>query len=444
VSKARPFAATVLLVLLLAAAGAVADRTHRLFDLTASNSLTLTRQTRDVLDGVHERVQVTAFIGRAESGRAEAAALLQRYHRINSRVTFKVVDPADAPALLQRLAIDPTVDVLAAIRGAHVARAPTVTEADVTSVLAQVTRNVSATVCIATGHGEPDPNADDDAGMAGARRLLELNGYKVKGVDLLTSPAIPPDCTGLLLGAPTAELGPAADAVAKYLAADGRAVVMADPVSTVDLSPLLEPYRLSIERGITLDPSADAHLPDDPATVVVRSYQAINPMVRRLPPTLFPAADAIVIGDLTGAGGLSSVPTVQTGSEGYLERRPEHEGYTAGEDLRGPITLVAAADLSRVVSATKIARSRVVVFADVDFATNKFIGTGGNARLLLQAVDWSTLREDLVPLNANIPDYRPLDLTAGRTRYAKVLSVGVIPGLVLLAGAWVWAFRRGR
>jgi hypothetical protein len=299
-------------------------------------------------------------------------------------------------------------------------------------------------LCIATGHGEPDPESDDEAGMGGAKRLLELNGYKVTSVDLLTSAVIPSDCTGLLLAGPTAELGPAAEQIAKYLDADGRAVVMVDPASTVDLSALLAPYRLSIARGIATDPSADAHLPDDPATVVVRSYQSINPMVRRLPPTLFPAADAIVIGNLTGAGGLSVVPTVQAGPRSYLERRPEHDGYTAGEDVPGPITLAAAADLSRVVSPTKIARSRVALFADVDFATNKFIGTGGNARLFLQAVDWSTLREDLVPLNANIPAYRPLELTSGRTRYAKVLSVGVIPGFFLLAGAWVWAFRRGR
>ena len=81
---------------------------------------------------------------------------------------------------------------------------------------------------------------------------------------------------------------------------------------------------------------------------------------------------------------------------------------------------------------------------DVDFATNKFIGTGGNARLFLQAMDWATTREDLVPLNANIPAYRPLDLTAARTRYARVLSMGVVPGLFLLAGAWVWAIRRRR
>jgi hypothetical protein len=239
-------------------------------------------------------------------------------------------------------------------------------------------------------------------------------------------------------------LGPAADAIAAYLSGNGRAVVLADPLSTVDLSPVLAPYRLSIDRGIAIDPNPDAHLPDDPASLIVRQYNSTNPMVRRLPPTLFPAADAVVVGDLTDAGGLSAVPVVQTSDRGYLERRPEHAGFTAGEDRRGPLTVVAAADKSRVEGPTTIVRSRVALFGDADFATNQFIDKGGNARLLVQAVDWAALSEDLVPLNANIPAYRPLDLTSARTRYALLLSAGVVPALFLLAGAWVWALRRRR
>ena len=36
--------------------GGLADRTHRLYDLTSTNSLTLTTQTRDVVRNVHHKV----------------------------------------------------------------------------------------------------------------------------------------------------------------------------------------------------------------------------------------------------------------------------------------------------------------------------------------------------------------------------------------------------
>lgn len=44
----------------------------------------------------------------------------------------------------------------------------------------------------------------------------------------------------------------------------------------------------------------------------------------------------------------------------------------------------------------------------------------------------------------NLGRVRPLALTEGRSRYALLLSAVVVPLLFLLAGAMVWALRRGR
>lgn len=417
------------------------DGRHHLYDLTTNDSLTLTPQTRDVVRAVRDRVQITAFIAEADAGRSEAAALLERYRRANHRIHYRVVDPADAPTLVRALAIDPTVDALAASRRDYVARAPTVTEQDVTSVLAQVVRRVSATLCFTSGHGENDTQSEDDEGLAAATRLLAGNGYTSTTVDLLTETTIPDECDGLVVAAPTAPLGDASDAIGDYLRANGRAVLLSDPASTVDLSLLLKRYGLAVDRGIAVDPDRDAHLPDDPATVIVRRYSSTSPVVRGLPPTLFPGSGAVIL-DRRVVGGLSTTSLVQTGGGGFLERQPEHAGRTPGEDRDGPITLMAAADRSRVRGPNTIDRSRVVAAGDVDFATNAFIAEGGNARLLVQAVDWVMTDEDLVPLNANLPAYRPLALTSGRTTSARVLSVGVIPGAFLLAGLLVWVARR--
>jgi ABC-type uncharacterized transport system involved in gliding motility auxiliary subunit len=434
---ASAIAAVVVLVVLVG----FADTHHHLYDLTANDALTLTPQTRAVLRAVETRVDVTVFLGHDDPGRAEAAALLERYRRANRRVHYRVVDPADAPALIRTLAVDPTVDVLAAARGTYVARAPTVTEQDVTSVLAQVDRRVDATLCFTTGHGESDSSSESPEGMAAAARLLAANGYRTKTVDLLTEEAIPASCDGLVVAAPTAALAASATAIETFLRDNGRALIMSDPASDVDLSVLLDRYQLSFDRGIAFDAGADAHLPDDVATLIVRRYHTTNPIVRGLPPILFPGAEAVAVGT-KDIGGLSTTALVQTGDASYLERQPEHVGYTTGEDARGPIVLVAAADRSRVIGPDRVARSRVVAAADVDFATNAFIAEGGNARLLVQSVDWLMTQEDLVPLNANLPAFRPLALTSGRATSARILSVGVIPGAFLAAGLAVWIVRR--
>jgi ABC-type uncharacterized transport system involved in gliding motility auxiliary subunit len=300
---------------------------------------------------------------------------------------------------------------------------------------------VSATLCFTAGHGEGELESEEPQGLAAAARLLASNGYTTKTVDLLTESAIPPDCDGLVIAAPTATLDAAGSAIEAYLRANGRALVMSDPESTVDLSAVLARYGIGFDRGIAFDADRDAHLPDDVATLVVRSYHSTNPIVRGLPPTLFPGAEAIVL-DARERGGLSTVPLVQTGPTSYLDRHPEHVGFTASEDRQGPITLLAAADRSRVVGPDRIERSRVVAVSDVDFLTNAFIAEGGNARLAVQTIDWLTTQEDLVPLNTNLPAYRPLALTRGRTASARLLSVGLVPGAYLLVGLAVWVFRR--
>jgi hypothetical protein len=89
-------------------------------------------------------------------------------------------------------------------------------------------------------------------------------------------------------------------------------------------------------------------------------------------------------------------------------------------------------------------RTRLVVTGDVDLATNAFVGDGANATFLVQAMDWLTLDEELVTVSPSLPRDRPLELTSARLAYARALTAGIVPGLLLLAGAAVWARRRTR
>ena len=421
----------------------VAERTRRQFDLTASNSLTLSDETHEVLDRVDERIEVIGLLGPEDAGRAEALALMSRYTRLNRRVTFRVIDPREQVGEILQLGGDPTPGALFVKSGDKVERAPAITEQDITAGIARIVRGRSALVCIALGHGEPDPNSILEEGMTAARDLLRQNGYRVDTVDLLSDPRVPPGCEGLLLVNPLAPLDEAASkAVADYLAAEGRALLFADPASTVDLTPFLQPYGLRIERGIVFEGDADSRVPDDLLSPIIRDYRATHPVVRRLAPVVFPATQALVESQ-EKIDGLVTAGVARTSETSYLERKPAEPAFDENEDLKGPITVVAVADLSGVFEG-KVRRTRLAAFADADFVTNAFIGQAGNARMFIQAVDWVLLDEDLVSVSPNLPSVRPLPLTEGRTRYAMFLSAGVVPGLFLVFGGLVWAWRRSR
>ncbi|MGH2685581.1 MAG: Gldg family protein, partial [Actinomycetota bacterium] len=426
----------------LVAIDLVADRSSRTFDLTADQSLTLTDQTREIVDHIDDRVRITAFLPRQLPGRAEASALLTRYRKLNRRIAFDLKDPAQAPAEVRRHDLDPTLGGVVYQMGSDVETSSIVTEQDVTSALARLLRGPERRLCMTSGHGEADPTSPLDEGWSSTAEQLAQNGYRVEVVDLLTQPSVPRRCEVLVLADPRTELQSAGDTIAEYLEEGGDGLVLTDPESTVDLDPLLRPYGVRVVRGITLEGDAGSRLPDDPISVIVRDYAAPNPIIRGLGPTLFPAVEALLV-ESRETEGLSAVSLLHTTESSYMERDPPEFLFQEGRDLPGPITIAAAVDQSSVV-AGEVKRTRLVVFADSDFATNAFLPDGSNSRLLVQALDWVTLEENLVTVSANLPRLRELDMTADRTRYARLLGAGIVPSVFLLAGALVWAVRRSR
>lgn len=434
-------AALVVVVLVGVLAGL--ERVRRQWDLTEGETLSLSEQSGEVIDRVREPVRITVFMARVESGRAEAAALLERYRRRNPKIRFRLVDPLRSPGEIQRLGADPYLATVIAEMAGRTERAATPSEQDVTAVLARLLRTEKPTLCLVQGHGEVDPESASEDGWVKAVGLLKENGFVVRPVDLLVRPQVPGDCRAVVVVNARTDLGPAATDVARYLREGGRALVLTDPTSTFDPTALLRPYGLSVARGIVVEGDDNARLADDPLTPVVGRYRSPLPIVRRLPPTVFPGAQAVQLGEDRPAVGLSVSEVAATTRLGYLERNPDEYRFDPTTDLEGPITLVGAADRSRNVGG-RITRTRVVVTGETDFSSNAYLDQAGNSTLLVRTLDWLTVDEDLVSVSTNLGRYRPLALSAARLRYARVLTAGLVPLAFLLAGAMVWAVRRGR
>lgn len=420
----------------------VANAERRIADLTAEDSLSLTSQTKDVVGQVKKRTTVSVFLPPSDPDRAAAGPLLLRYERLNRRIHASIKDPADAPGEVRRFGIDPAVGGVAVHQEGAFEVAETVTEQDITGAFVRLLRGRERHLCAATGHGEVGFDDESPDGLSEAGRILLSNGYTVQPIDLLAGAAVPPACDGLVVANPISELGPAADVVGRYLADEGRALFLTDPISDVDLNGVLAPYALSVDRGIVFESEAQSALPEDPTSPVVRRF-AGHPAVRKVPPSFFPAVQAVGVGESREEDGLITAPLAVTSDQSYLERTPLTPQFDEGEDRRGPITVAGAAEKSRVEGDT-VKRARIVVVGDFDFASNAVVAEAGNSALLLRALDWVTASDDEVLLSTNLPAYRPLSLSRGQLQYARLLAAGIIPALFLLAGALVWALRRGR
>lgn len=448
--RAGPPALAIATLLMLLFADRALGSVHRQWDLTAESSLTLSEETRQVVAQVKRKLEITAFIPRTSPLRAQTASLLDRYRDLNGRIAFRLVDPGRAPAEATRVGIDPALGGLHFRMGARSQTATLASEQDVTAAIARVLRDESPGVCFTQGHGEADPTGARSEDMGGAAGSLVANGYRVRSLDLLTAPVILEECDGLVIANPVVPLRPeAAAAIGSYLASGGRALIMADPLSTADLRPLVAPYGLGVTRGLVIEGDRGARLGDDLLTLVVREFRSVNPAVRRLPPVLFSAAVGVTADEDPGAG-ISAEAVALSSSSSFLDLQPAAgspgaDGFAPkfdqGVDISGPVPLVAVSDKSERVN-DRVRRTRVVLVGDSDWATNSFLGEGGNSRLFIQSMDWLTLDEDLVSVTTNLAAFRPLELSPQRLRVARGVLAGGVPAFWLLSGALVWLARR--
>jgi ABC-type uncharacterized transport system involved in gliding motility auxiliary subunit len=90
------------------------------------------------------------------------------------------------------------------------------------------------------------------------------------------------------------------------------------------------------------------------------------------------------------------------------------------------------------------ATQRVVVVADGDFASNSFLGLGGNLQLALNIVNWLSSDDVLI----DIPARTAPDLSLQLSKTAIMLIGGgfllLLPALLLGSGLFIWFRRRRR
>lgn len=414
------------------------DDNSRLVDLTAERSLSLTSQTQDLLTDLPGPMRITAFIGAKEPGRVEAVALLDRYERANRKIGGRVLDPLSQPGELLRLGVDRVFGGVAVELEGEIELAPAATEQDISLAVARLRRGELPRLCLTAGHGELEPSSTLSNGFSRAVGLLQDNGYETGVIDLLARPSVPAGCGAVLAIGPAAPLGETTDALRRWYADDGRLLVLAESGLDADLNPLLDGTGISLLGGVVVESDPGSVIEGDSTAPLIRRYSSGNPVVRNLAPTFLVGAGGIEVDDDDVTPGRTLNRLGDTSGASLLVADPADP---EAEVTPGPITVMAAVDDSKNIDG-RGHRRRAVVVADADFLSNGFISQAGNARFLVQAVDWLTVDDSLVSITSNLAEPRPLELTDARRSYALLLTAGLIPALALVIGGLVWALRR--
>lgn len=421
-------------------------------DLTATDRFTLSGKTKEVLQNVKQPAVVTAFAPENTAQARDAEVLLAQFRRANRNIRTRVLDFAKAQGEALRLDVRDDGEAVVEVGERSEVVAPLL-EQTVASALLRLVRPEAQMVCALAGNGERELDSQLPEGLILARLAIERNGIETRRLDLTVADAIPDECTILALAAPrTPLLENEVRLINEFMADHGKMLLMAEPGGP-NLDEITTRWGLRLLPGIVFDP--ERGLSGDPTTLLVNEFPTESPVAKRVAGAQLVTAGGITTAESTDAG-LSVAKVMQTSPLAWLDLEPTATPARFEEengDRPGPVVLAGAADRSEVretgetripSGGQSVARTRLLAFADADWASNAFLDRRSNALLLANGVNWLAGSEDLVAIGGVDPDLRRLELTTGQRRLLGVGSIGAVPAAVLVAGIGVWLRRRRR
>ncbi|MGE0716929.1 MAG: GldG family protein [Alphaproteobacteria bacterium] len=439
-------------------------------DVTREKVYTPSAAAMHAVDALDRPVSVTYFYRSQDPVGRRTRDLLEVMGRRNPLLRVTTVDPDKEPTLARTQGVRIYNAAVVEAEGRRVLVQST-DEAEIALGMQRVLRQRVIAACFVEGHGElPMDNMEFHTHLEGVndhshgesssqivempghgigrlRRALEAQGYEARRLILAGLPAIPADCTSVIVARPLTTLLPAESAaLSGYLRKGGAALFM------IDLGYWVEPglARLLAEIGVVAEPEVVvdplAHYMTDAEMVAVTGYDP-HPITRTVSLTFFPGIRPLRI--VRAADGVTTVPLLTSSRDSYTRpvQPPESRaiGPVATETAQpsvpraGPRVLGAAAE-GTLPGGTQ--PMRAIVVGDGDFASNSFFPYMSNSDLAVAMLRWLVREERATAVASRVP-VPPLILLTGRQTQAIFLTlVVVLPLSVVVLGFAVWWRRR--
>lgn len=424
---------------------AISVGTHHRFDFTGLAQFTLTSQTKTVLEKLEKPVEAVNFYSPAVPAIVAeyAASLLAEYQNYSDQLTVRSIDPDLNPDQARQYQVNQLgatygVTVFRSEEGQRQVYGPQITgeaEHAFTSAILEVTGAKQKKVYFLTGHGESGIYAD----YSNARSGLRDNLFMVDEIDLLQAQAIPDDAAAIIIAGPQVPLGDQEIQILdKYVTEGGRLLLLLNPNPRQRIRQFLADRWMTIEEGTVIDVSSHVS-PNKDTPLVPRNRSQYG-----LTETYFPGVTALLPMDGV-PDTVELIPLAWTSRESWLEKNfisGQEPEFDPEEDRKGSLAVAVSISIFNNDGINESGETRIVVIGDSDFASNRHFLNGNNSDLFLTAVNWLTAGEDIISVDRKVLPIRQLILDPEEARFLHFSSIGLLPILLLLAGAFLWWRRR--
>ncbi len=429
----------------------------------------------------------------------QTETLLYEFAQTSDKFSFRFVDPELDPSTARRYGVTDFGTVVLDNKDTgkrHHIRTPPVTEQDFTSALFVVTGEMQKVVYFLIGHGERIPTditTDQHIGLA-VRGLISDN-YRVDTLNLFKEGKIPEDAAVIIAAGPSRGFLTRGtnekELLKEYLETGGNMLVLADPDIPRDWRQLLHPWGIALLSTVEIPAEVDetdnlwnrsaARAFPAPGMIVDQGSSVTgSPRTPILEPTsynrnteefgnTYPRENPVTITnnlDVTfypNAVGVTSslppqfippsmkvIPLAVTSFESWITAREEDNNFDQTLDRVGPVAIAVAMESYGPIPGELDAENkpreitlgetptRMVVFGDVDFVSNRWFDAFSNRDFLLNSVNWLTGDYDLISIRPKTTVFRELVTNKEEFQFIRYSSLFLLPATILILGTVVW------
>lgn len=477
---------TALVLAVVVMANYIGSLFARQYFLSSQTRIHLSSRTVSILQTLTNRVDVTVYYDTKDGMYSTVMGLLNEYHRLDPRITVKVVDYIrDAGQALQvqqkyglgtqpnsagggQISVPQKNVIIFDCAGSDPPRykvAPGSAlvefapkgmkdkqidyrpvafngEKMFTSMLLAIANPKPFTAYFMQGDGEPSLTDSGDTGYAQFGATLQENYIRVIPFSLASTPDIPSDCDLLIIAGPqtlfpNSELGK----IDHYLSSGGRLFVLLDWNSLnhpTGLENFLARYGVNVGMEAIEDP-ADAET-GSPYNLVIQDFNT-HPVVNSFMGSKLEMILPRPVGAISQQNAPADAPTVTM----LAQSSPTSVIYGERGSAPRPYPLMAAVEQNTVKGITNPnGGMRMVVVGDSLFLNNYIIKGGANRDFPANAVNWLLARPDgmLNGIGPSPVTEFQLWMSPAQVRNLRWLLLGALPGVVIVLGFFVWLRRR--
>ena len=449
----------VIVVVINMIVGAIPSKYSQL-DVSSSKLYTIGDETKKVLKALDKDVTIYQI---AQSGSEDdtISNLLKRYEDESKHIKVEVKDPVVNPKFASEYTTDDlaanSLIVVCGDRNKVISYndmystsvdyntwQQTTTgfdgEGQITSAIGYVTSEDLPIMYTLSGHGEKDLDSS-------FKEDIQKANIDIKELNLLTEGKVPDDADCLMIVSPTSDISEDEKAeILDYLEAGGKAMIFSDYTQDdlPNFDAVLANYGIKRAEGIVFEGDSQHYGMQMPYYLVptVNSTDASSETASAGSYVLAPYAQGIQkTADVRDTVTIDSILTTSDQAYSKINMQSSQIEKEDG-DVDGPFDLGVA--ITEKLDDDK--ETQIVYYSTANLMESQVnqMVSGGNEKLLLESLSWMTSTDESssVSISSKSLQSASLTVTDYDAAFWKICTIGLIPGVFLVAGFLIWLRRR--